>query len=265
MSTAPDDILDEQDTPPEYEAETIELATKYGWKSPDDWKGDPPPDGFIAPDDYLARPKIQLQVTQDKFDSYRETQEAALAETREINERMKTMYEESTRRQREAHQAEVDRIKAERQQAYEDHDVDKLRDLDRQQEQLKPVETESQPAEPPEMAAFKASNPWYDTDLYAKGLAMDVANKVYAAGGDFKAQVAAINREMPRLAPHLFEGQKKPATVSKVDGGGLAQLGANPKGFDSLPKDARDQAERDVADGLYKSKEDWAKMYYGDS
>ncbi len=267
MSTSAEDgIRTEADDAPEFAPEVIEQATKYGWKSPDDWKGEEPPNGFMRPDEFLARPAVQLKVTQDKFDEFRATTEATLAETRETNERMKAMYDEAAERRRADHQAELDRIKAERAQAYADVDVDKLQDLDRQQEQLKPVETEAQkPVDSPEIAAFKAKHSWFETDLYARGKAIEIAGTVANVGGDWAAQQAAVEREMPRLMPHLFEKPKAQQTTSKVDGGGLAHLGGGGKGFDSLPPDARQQAEADVAEGLFKSKEDWAKFYHGEA
>jgi hypothetical protein len=263
MSTSAEDgMLTEQDAP-EFDQEIIEQATKYGWKSPDDWKGDEPPNGFMKPDEFLARPAVQLKVTQDKFDEFKATQEEIQAEQRETAARMKAMYEESAERRREAHQAELDRIKAEKAQAYADHDVDKLQDLDRQQEQLKPVETEATVTEDPSVASWKAKNGWFENDLFAKGKAIEIADTVARVGGDWAAQQAAIDREMPRIMPHLFEKPKLTQTTSKVDGGGLAQLGANPQSYDSLPSDARAQADLDIAEGLFKDKEAWAKSYYG--
>lgn len=264
MSVSPEDgMTTEQDAPVEFDPDIIEQATKYGWKSPDDWKGDEPPNGFMKPDEFLARPAVQLKVTQDKFEEFRAMQETTQAELRETNERMKAMYDEAAQRRREAHEAEIERIRAERQQAYADHDVDKLQDLDRQQEQLKPVNTESAATEDPSIAAWKAKNDWFEKDLFAKGKAIEIADTVARVGGDWAAQQAAIDREMPRIMPHLFEKPKTTQTTSKVDGGGLAQLGASPQSYDSLPADARAQADRDIAEGLFKDKESWAKSYYG--
>ena len=84
MSIPPEDgMTTEQDALPESDPEIIEQPTKYGWKPPDEWKGDEPPNGFMKPDEFLARPAVQLKVTQDKFEEFRAMQEATQAELRE--------------------------------------------------------------------------------------------------------------------------------------------------------------------------------------
>lgn len=257
------DQIEAEELTGEESAALVERATQYGWKSPEDWKGDEPPNGFMTPEEYLARPHVQLRIRDDEFAELKASSEASLAEVRAASESMKRVYEESAERRREAHNAEVARIKADKERAVEDGDLQRYKQLDQQQSNLTPPQEQS--AQNSEISAWAEKNKWFESDHYARGKAIEIAGVAARGGADAKAQVEAVDREMRRLMPHLFEAPKSETSdpkPSKVDGGGLAQLGGG-KGFDSLPPDARAQAERDIAEGLYSSKEDWAKFYHG--
>ena len=80
MSTDPvvEEESEELTEPVELDQEEVELATKYGWKSPDDWKGDPPAHGFMSPNEFLETPHVAVRVARDKAESL----EATIAEIR---------------------------------------------------------------------------------------------------------------------------------------------------------------------------------------
>lgn len=264
--------------PKEFDPEVVDRAAKYGWTPPDEWKGDPPPNGFMDPEEYLARPKIQLQIRDEEIAELRTNQERVLTETREASENMRRMYEEAAERRKQNHQAEIERLKAEKEAAVESGDIDEYRRVAAQEERLvsQPDPSRKDQGNGSEVQNWAKDKPWFNDDPVARGKAIEIAGLAAKGGADTRGQLEAVDREMPRFMPHLFKADDPEADAkqrhAKVDGGGLAALGGEKKGYDSLPPDAKKQADADIAEGLFGPADDvssarkrWADAYYGDS
>lgn len=252
-----EDVAEAQPDP-----EIVERAIKYGWKSPDDWKGDPPEQGFVSPEDYLEKPHVQVKILREQNEALSKSVQEIEARSKDTYDRMDKMYREAAERRKEAHEAEKARIREEMRVAASEADTERYETLEKEYDNLPPPETADDGFD---LAGWKAANPWLDTDPLAKAYALAVANQVAGVGGGAEQQATAAEREVRKRFPELFEKAEAPPPPkpSRVDGGGLAALSGKSMG-DRLPPEALAQAKVDVADGLYGSVNDWAKVYFED-
>ena len=258
----------EPDAGPELDSEIVELAREFGWKSEEDWKGDPPEQGFVSPQEYIEKPYVQAKIARKENEELRRQLEATQRQSSDTLARMENMHKEAARRSREAHAREIEGIRAAMRDAATDGDVDRYQENERLLDAAQanaPQDTPDPANDDPAVADWKQANPWFETDLYAKSEAVRIAGQVASVGGDTAEQIKAIERHMKQTMPHLFEAPKTAPKPSRVDGGGLAALGGSKSAFDALPPEAKAKAQEDVALGLYGSVEEWAAVYNGDA
>ena len=253
---------------PPQEAETdlavVERAQKYGWKSPDDWKGDPPEGGHLSPEEYLDRPHVQVRIQNDEIASLkRDLSEIKEASTQQVAN-MRKMAEDAAERRREAHQAEVDRIGREMRGAASEADTERYDELEKERNAAVEARdaVQAPPAsETPVAQEWKAKNAWYGKDLYASMEAERISAAMTERGATPEQQIEAVDRHMKRNFPELFASDEKPQRQTKVDGGGLAAITGAKSDFDKLGSEEQAQAKADVAEGLYKDVDEWTKVY----
>lgn len=110
----------------------------------------------------------------------------------------------------------------------------------------------------------KTNGSWYqadhDTTVYANGFAAAHPELRNLPEREFLAQVEGA---VKKAFPGKFENPNR-AKAAAVDAGsvGAGARGPRPKGFDSLPQEARQVADKYVAQGLFKSRADYAKTYF---
>lgn len=273
MSTDPLDFEDDipadvaNDAPPETEPtidpEIADRARKYGWKSPDEWQGDPPPNGFMDPADYLTKPAVRLKMTEERLEEQTRAAEAKQQEFEERIARIDRMNAQTLERQKAAHKAELDKVRAEMRQAVELGDVERYDALSKHHDDLSGQSFDDKEApkkqdEPPAVAAFKRDHAWVLADKVALAMVSAIGAEVSANGGDAEKQVAAAVAELKRRYPERYgEPRTRP---QRVDGGSLATPGASLVA--KLPPEARRQMKQDIADGLYASEKEWAAVYF---
>lgn len=256
-----DDTLTDEDEP-EFDPEVIEEAKKWGWKSPEDWVGDPPPRGFQDPDEFLETPRIQNRLLTKKLDDLQSSMEGRLLG-------IQRTAEDANRREiaklQEAHEHTVAQIRAEQRNAAQTGDMD---EYDRQTKRLERVAKDAPANNPapnsegpnPGVQTFIQENPWFSTDPAAAAVAKAKAGQIAAAGGGMDAQLRAARDEVHKRFPEY--GPAKPA-ASKVDPGGIGGGGAPKKALkDKLPAEAKVDGERYVKRGLYKDLNEYAKVYF---
>jgi len=244
----------------ETSAQVIAQAREFGWKTEDEWKGDPPPDGFLSPDDYLGTSLVQAKIARKEAADLRaqmKVQQDAAADT---TSRMERMYQDAAERRREAHEREVTSLREAQRQAAETGDMERYDALAKRHAEMKPPEPAQTAPVSSEVTDWQARNTWFGIDPYATQYAQAVAGNVAQSGGDAAKQMAEVDKQMRQRFPEHFPGAKpKP---QRVDGGGLGTI-ASKSAFDRLPAEAQRQAKADVAEGLYKSVEEYAKFYEG--
>jgi hypothetical protein len=135
-------------------------------------------------------------------------------------------------------------LKAQAREAAEDGNADgvdaitdQIADLSKKMEaEKKPngTATEDQQA----YDAFRAANPWFDTDPIMKGAAIALADQLTANGMSTADQMAEIPKRIRAEFPHKFENPRR-KDAAAVEGAPGRDRGKGEKTFNDLPADAK--------------------------
>jgi hypothetical protein len=257
------EITEPEGDAPEIVAEAPEVETqepdveadarRLGWKPESDWKGDK--SGWVDASTFMDH----VRTVPGKVRKLE-------ADYAERFARLERMQEAALKRQAEAHKAEVERIKAQMRQAVEVGDVAQWEKLDAQRERMTQdapeVPDAPKPGLPAETQAWVAKNEWFASDEVMRAAAQQLAGKAAQLGMTTADQLAYVDREMPRYFPDKFKSKAKP-THSPVEGLSLAAPRRGGKTGADLPAEARAIAAKEVKEGLWKSVDEYAAVYFG--
>lgn len=248
---------DDDDAPPPkaWSQEVEDEAKLFGWKAPDEWKGDRPPGYIDNPTDYMDRLskstpfRVAMEKAQKAEDAARKTQAALEAGHRRDLERQQKDYE-----------SRIAALNARRRQAAEEADVETYDKIGEAIEKTPKPQSDVPQSDPLE--------PFYDTHKWLKDpiLWQYGANVVEVAlkSGELRSrdpadQVAFAEEKLKGYFPHMFQPKEQPKAdppKERVNGGGMTGT-TKRTGFDSLPRDAREVFARQVKQGIFEdSKED---------
>lgn len=250
----------------DFEAE----ARDWGWVPKDDFKGDPekwkPAQQFVEDGEtVLPIVRSQNKRLKEEIDTIKQSYESRF-------EKMERMNAKTLERQKAQYEQQISDIKTQQRAAVADGDQEAFDALEKKRETLEKEQSEHVASDDkPEsvQAAWVAKNDWFTTDFdmadeatrYSQWLAQRNPSITLADN------LAATEKHIKEKHPEKFGGKKNDAAATNghaaVDGGGAfnAIPGAKKTAFDQLPAEAKAQAEKDVAQGLYKTKEEWAKVY----
>ena len=261
-------VEDDAPAPKEWSDEDEAEAKFFGWKSREDWKGQPPQDFKDDPREYLDRVKSSRT-----FRAMEErAQQIAQEHAARVEKVMRAKAERDLKAQKEAHDREIARFEAAKRKAVEEGDVDRYDQLDRMQKEIKPpeppiMEDEPQPREDP-VAPLASKHPWVsDPYLRTRGaeIVQAALERGLVPGGNPEAQVAFAEQELRKYYPHAFAEPEREKPKPRVEGGSLASRQAS--AFDKLPREARETFARQVKQGIFSdTKEDrefFAAEYHG--
>jgi len=251
--TAPNIPEDDEDDEPPPPDPVADLARTMGWRPKEQFKGDPnlwkPADQYIK-----AGAEIQRGLSRDlkdlrgTVDNMTRTQAAIL--------------EQTLAEQR-------DKLVARYNRAVEDGDAQTSfqvgRAIDNLNGQAQALQQQPGPQiapPPPEAVNWVERNPWFNKDPLARDLALNVAERYANAGESADVQLAAAEREVRKLYPHLFGASSKdPPGVSQPGGrgGSGAKKGST---FADLPQEAKKVARDMEERGVIPNVEAYAKQYW---
>ena len=269
-------------------AEDIDKAKSIGWKDPAEWKGKPPPKGFIKASDYLERAATVIPIMKSansKLEADLAASNKALADfkatTAKTIERMSSMTKVALDRQRT--QLE-DKYSAAIDAATEVGDTKKVRELraderkdlkafDEAADESRPDPKELEKATEKVNAALPkdvqdtigewiAVNAWYTTDAAMQALANAHHAKLLKEkpGLTLAANLEATRKYVAGKFPEEFgedepDDEEKPARGSRVEGGSRMAGGGGGSKYSKLPADAKAQADKFIKDdGLFLEK-----------
>lgn len=269
MSDTPEEILEEeaqqevveQPSPEELAAdqEAQEEARKYGWRPKEDF--DRNPEGWVDAKRFLELPSTEVKKLRDESRAEKAEFEARLAKMDAVN---KATMERALEVERENHQRELNNLTAQQRQAVEEADTEKYDALELQKQKLKAPEPIAEPERKVDdfTAKYMAENEWTKDPVLASVGFQAVQNDPIALRMPAKEQWEFAERKVREYFPHKFKEPEtqKPAR-SKVDGGGLGG-GQTSKGVASLPPEALAAGKEFVAEGYYKSLEEYATFYH---
>lgn len=262
------DVAPEQPDPDQIEAENE--AKKYGWKPKEAF--DLAPDGWVDAKRFLELPSTQNKALRDtKRGLERRLEEAEAARKADlegVKAASKAALDAVRKQEQERYAADLAAIQRRQREAVSMADTQTFDALERQKAAIKPPETPQaapNPGPSPDVADYVSKNEWaQDPALLMEGAqAIEYARqsgRVFATDMD---QVKYAESVMKRKYPHLFQpAEPQRQTQSRVDGGGLGGSSRRTKGADDLPADVRDVGREFVAEGVFKSLDDYAKAYF---
>lgn len=265
-ATVAEEVVNKQpETAPvrDYEAE----ARDIGWLPEGEFKGDKarwkPAQKFVEDGENFIpilkanERKLRLELAKERSDF--------AARLEKLNRVTQTTLE----RQQQQHEQEIERLRAAKDTAVEAGDKAEVRKIDAQIDKLRePIAVDEPAAVPPDFAAFKQANPWYDSDKKLTAYATAYSDELATANpnitlADNLAQVVAHMRE---AFPERMGVKPKTNGHAAVDGGG--SFSAQPSRSDplsKLPNEARAQAKADMTKypKVYPNAEAWIKVYEG--
>ena len=288
---------DKDDVAPQGEQATPEVERKardMGWVPPSEWRGAPPRDGFLEPQEFVRRGEKIMPIVRAE-NAKLKTELAELKEAREQDrkehrenlgriEKMSTtalalqrknLEEQYSERKEKA--VEVGDMPAYRQAVKDEKEAVKALD-----ERLEPTEAEKKNklAEDQRLPkhiedvidTWKADNRWYEDDpkkademsIYATAVHMRLQKeKKGLTLAENLAEVTKIVRK--RFPEHFGEAEDdnndddQPRRGSRVEGGSRTNGGGR-SAYSRLPADAKSQADRFIKeDGLFLEKGETAE------
>lgn len=248
---APDSPQSDEVEAPRWEPEAEEEARMFGWKPPEEWKGEQPPNFAKTPDEYLDRIKSSRV-----FKTLQQQQEEKL---RKMEAAMDAAQRRQLEQERAAYERRIAEIEAAQRKAVEEADTERYDQLAEARRQMKPPEAPELKHEQAQqrLQELAQEKPWLnDPFLRQQGyLAIEAAAQ---AGEPVKAmspdeQVAYAEAKLAEYFPHKFKPEEPVhQPQAKVAGNGLA--GVAPKSaFDKLPSEAKQAFERQVSKGWLKN------------
>jgi hypothetical protein len=281
--------------------EEMEEAKGLGWKSPKEWKGDPPKNGFKKAKDFLAHGKEVLPIVQSQnkklerelAESKKELAEFKKEQAKTL-ENLQRMSKAALDRQRQQLKEQYEAVK---EAAVEVGDKDAYRKADKQQQEAldkfdeavaeKKDDKEEKPKGeiPKEVEAWVKANPWFDDDEDAKALAISRHGKLLRDHPTWPMEknLEEVRKYVAKRFPEHFEEEGKDDDEeeapkrkgSRVEGGGSRMGGDGGRSaWSKLPADAQKQADTFIKeDGLFlekgetvekdmqKARERYAKQY----
>ncbi len=251
---------------PKWAPEVESLARDWGWKAPDEWKGDLP-EGYIDnPERFVQRfEKLPpVQKLQKEVEDVRKASTESLRRIEEVTAR-------TVQRERERHAAELAKIKADKVAAVEVGDVQAFKALDAQEDKLR---KEMQPVDEPKPSAvpdvhrvaienWAVERPWFKKDAVKTQAAATFYGEAQADGlTDPAAILKFVDRRMGETFADMAPKQPRDAAV---EGGLTLSTGVKAGTFDTLPRDAKDAFQRFVQRGVVEDTKEaratWAEDY----
>lgn len=234
-------------------------AQKHGWRPKDQWEGEP--DKWISAEEFLRRGEENPRILRDRLRKLEKTNEETLQLMRDLVS--------TQRKDRERYAAEqVAKAKAERREAIQQGDVDRAEALDSRieeiQEQVKPAKEKPAQTDVPEpYTKWAKDNKWFYTDPAMSAAAraeLDIINvDPDTSDLDDDAKLKLVTKAVRQRYPHKFPQAKRPSAPS-VEGGSSAPRSEGKKGWNDLPSDVRQIADRLVSRGVV-TKEQYLKDF----
>jgi hypothetical protein len=263
--------------------EEMDEAKTLGWKSPKEWKGDPPKNGFKKARDFLAHGKEVLPIVQSQNKKLeRELAEARreLADTKKETakklENLERMSRTALKQQRdqleEKYAAAIDAAaevgdKAAVQKLRSD-EKKALKEFDEEASDKKDDDKKDEPKSeiPKEVESWVKENQWFEDDEEAKALAITRHGKLLREHPNWTLEknLEEVRKYVAKRFPEHFEEESKDDDEddqpkrkgSRVEGGGSRMGGDSQRtAWAKLPADAQKQADVFIKeDGLFLAK-----------
>jgi uncharacterized coiled-coil protein SlyX len=259
-----------------------QAAIKQGWKEKEHYDGDP--EEWVDHSTFLDRAQQInpiLRAKNARLEQALERLERKVSQQEQTIDGWKRNTVADTKRNLEA---DLIRLRTERSTAISDADGDKVNELDdkiydarRKLETLGTTEGEgittpntndASPELREAAAAFvQQYKDWYGTDKYRTGVAHITAAEVAEDSPHLLNKPAFFTEVARRVNERLGLRDMRGSIVDGGGGGGNGSgrpLGGAGKSYNSLPADAKETCDKQVSQGLWKDRAEFAKYYFED-
>lgn len=251
-----------QESEVNFEAE----ARKMGWVPEEEFKGDKKPAKFLSAEEFYNRGQEVLPIVK----AHNRDLSKRLEEAEATNKRMVAMFEKTLAKQREEATRQIETLKAAQRQAIKAGDDEKADQIDQQIDVLK--EEAKGDAQPTARTVdeltrdFAKVNTWFveEPDMAEYAIKVSESNAALNEGISFEDNMKFVVGAVRKKFPSYFKEMTAANGHAAVDAGGSFP-GAQPQKGPSSKLNATElaQARKDVAAGLYKNTDEWAKVYFG--
>ena len=223
-------------------------ARTFGWKPPDEWRGDKPDSYLDNPGDYLERVQGSRIF------------QAMQARMTEQARKLDAVHEATQARIRADYEGKMAAIASQQRRAVEDADTESWDKLEEQRQELMQSAPQAAPqggGMPPELLEYERSEEgrWLANPMLGAEAAQFIEDHPAYKGLPPMTQAALARDHLSKKYPALFPGQEqpKPTVTTKVDPGGLdGGTKRDRSEYSKLPKEAKAQFEKDVKRGTFK-------------
>lgn len=236
-------------------------ARANGWVPESEWRGDNKPAKFLTAQEFVERGQTIIPILRSQMERERKD----FATRLERMEKMHAKREERIKRDAEQRIADLEARKEAVVKQGGDNAVAVVRQIDKAIGELKDEapETDSEQHVQTIINDWTAKQAWWG-DKMARAYAVEHSTEIGRGNPSMTIEenLRQTEAEVREKFPQLFK--KAGANGhAPVDGGGEYPAVARKEGLASkLTKEAREQANKDIAAGLYKNQEDWAKAYF---
>jgi hypothetical protein len=279
--TAPEAVFSSPDSgetaPPErnYEAE----ARDMGWVPEGEFKGDKKPAKFLDAKEFVERGETVLPFVQRENKRLKDELAKRDKDYEERFTKLTKATEATLKKQREDHERQLANLSSQREAALDKGDGAEVRKIEKQindhkanapqvEDIVEKPKADAPTQDDPQavQSAWEKANPWYGTDDALTEAAIGISQNLLRKNPNISMaeNLRQTDAAMKERFPLRFGGTPGANAHAPVDSGGDPKP---PEGssktplFDKLPKEAKALAEQAVKDGVYKSKEEWARVY----
>jgi hypothetical protein len=265
---------EEQQAPPpvpQADPEVEKRARMMGWVDKNSFRGDVnkwrPADEFVArADELMPIMKTQLR----KYEDHIAGLQTELQTTRKTVESIVKMSDKANQM---AYERALSDIRKQQAQAVAAGNAEEWARLEHDKDNLPKPEPVHQPPPPqqhdqenPMFKRWHTENEWYLSDSTMTRYANAFAQENPAPPGvPYMTWLDNVKAAVEEAFPHKFQNpnRSKPAAV---DGGaqrGVPAPGSSKtKNYNDLPRDAKMQCDKYVSQGLYKTRDDYVKVFF---
>jgi len=248
---------------PSWSPEDAEEARAFGWKSPEEWRGDKPDTYIDDPAQFLDRLSRSrpFRVMQDRLEEQAEAARKTQAVAQKALEAQRAQYEDRIRA-----------LQGQKMQAVESGDVKGYEAISKNIEALRQAAPEAAPQQAgpdPYIEQYMASEEgkWLEDPALKQTAAQIIDLAPHVQSMPAPQQVAYAKSELSKMFPDKFAAPAPKPTprprTSPVEAGSLAG-GRGGDEFSKLPADAKEAFAKQKAQGFFEhlGDEKAAKAFY---
>jgi hypothetical protein len=240
-------------------------ATRMGWRKEDEWSG--PPEEYRDAQAFIDVGEKELPVMRERNRNLVSRLEAAESSAKEVKATLEEFSRHHEKVDERAYNRAYSDIEGKQRAAVQEGDVSAYDALQTEKEELEkdapqaapavaPVSVQN-PEEEPDFVAWKADNPWYETDMdltvFAEQVAKIVARKNPQLSG--RAFFDKLTEEVRRSKPDSFKNPRRKQAATVEGAGGSTYRGSGGKDYADLPPDSKAACDKFVREKLITQKQ----------